>query len=398
MKSAADIEALARRIAFEPDAEADERILSNAEAALSSRTEAMGVERTHRKWSDLMRSRMIQLAAAVVVLVGLGVHFLGGSIDGASVALADVLAQMEEFRPYRCRVTVTEDGKEARTYTLERLSWTQRREIFPDGSIMVIDLSIPKELFLDPAKKQAREHWLDMEPLSDFDLLAQVKAMHEGNTEQLGAKPMGGHTAVGFRVSGPPNDLTLWADTHTKLPVLFQIIHGQVGRKIVLDRFAFDVSLDAALFETVAPDGFQVKKTGKGYTDVPHVSEGLAEEPLLTGLKVLAEFLDGAFPPAIELPELQQTLRQYIEDNNLSDEQVQERLLPVSDYWTRANRYINDMRHRQRVQDLHYTGHGVRLGDAQTPIMWWQPPDSPTYRVIYADLTIGDLRPDELPK
>lgn len=396
MRSARDIKALAKKIEFEPDRAANKRILSVAEATLDGRTKSVSV----RKGRSLMQSPFVKstAAAVVVVVIGLSVHFLGGSLDGTNIALADVLAQVREFRPYRCRVTVTENGEETRSYTQERLTLSRRREIFADGSIMVIDLSIPKELFLDPNQMQAHEHWPDWEPRTDFDLLAHVEAMQNGKTERLGTKTLEGHTAVGFHAAGPANDLTLWADVRTKLPVLFQIIHTQGGRKIVLDQFAFDVPFDAALFETVAPEGYEVKKTGKGYTDVPPVGEGLAEEPLLTGLKVVAEFLDGVFPPAIELPKLQQALRQYIKDNQLSEEEVQRRLLPVSDYWTKAVWYLNALRHQDQVKDLQYIGQGVRLGEAETPIMWWQPADSPTYRVIYGDLSVKDLQPDELPK
>ena len=98
------------------------------------------------------------------------------------------------------------------------------------------------------------------------------------------------------------------------------------------------------------------------------------------------------------MPKIQQTLRQYIQDNNLSDEEVQERLLPVSEYWTKAVWYINALRRTQKATDLHYAGAGVQLGDARTAIMWWCLPDASTYRVIYGDLTIGDLTPGELPR
>jgi len=354
------------------------------------------------KWRYTMQSRVVKLAAAAVILMAVAIHFWGGSIEGVGVALADVLAQIEGFRPYRCRVTVEKAGKNTHAYTLERLSLSQRREIRPDGTITVFDLSIPKELLLDTEREQAHEHWLDMEPKTDFDLLAHANAMQQYAVEELGIETVEGHTVQGFHTASQFNDLTLWADVETQLPVRFRIIHVQADRTILLEQFEFDVPFDETLFSTTAPAGYTVKKTGKGYADVPHVGAGLPEEPLLTGLKVVAEFLDGVFPPAIELPKIQQTLRQYIQDNNLSDEEVQEevqeRLLPVSDYWTKAVWYINALRHSQRATDLQYVGAGVQLGDAQAAIMWWCLPDASTYRVIYGDLTIGDLTPGELPR
>jgi hypothetical protein len=141
-----------------------------------------------------------------------------------------------------------------------------------------------------------------------------------------------------------------------------------------------------------------VKKTGKGYTSMPHVGEGLPEEPLLTGLKAVADALEGVFPPAIELAKLQDTLRQYIADHKFSDEQKEKWLLPVSDYWTRAVWHLNRLQGVDRVQNLQWRGGGVRLGDGKTAIMWWQYQGASTYRVIYGDLTVRDLQPDELPQ
>ena len=345
-----------------------------------------------------MQLRIAKGAIAAVVLIAVGVHFWGGSIDGASVTLADVLTQIGEFRPYRCRYCVEEVNEPLEVRTIEQFSLTLRRELHSDGSINVIDLSVPKELALYPDKKQAHEHWPDIEPKRDLDLLALVNLMRGGAAEELGASILEGRKMVGFHVMMGGNDITLWADAQAQLPVRFEIIHVGQGKTLVFDRFEFDVSFDKALFDTTAPEGYAVKKTGKGYTSVAHVGEGLPEEPLLTGLKAVAGFLDGVFPPAIELPRLQQTMRQHVTDHKLSEEEKEKRLIPVADYWTRAVWYLNQLKHDDRVKNLRWVGGGVRLGDGATAIMWWQYPNSPTYRVIYGDLAVKDLRPDELPQ
>jgi hypothetical protein len=46
----------------------------------------------------------------------------------------------------------------------------------------------------------------------------------------------------------------------------------------------------------------------------------------------------------------------------------------------------------------HYAGKGVKLGDAETPIFWYRPKDSETYRVIYGDLSIRELSEEDLPQ
>ena len=39
---------------------------------------------------------------------------------------------------------------------------------------------------------------------------------------------------------------------------------------------------------------------------------------------------------------------------------------------------------------------GVKLGDTDKPIFWYRPEDSPTYRVIYADLSVLDVTAETL--
>ncbi len=45
-----------------------------------------------------------------------------------------------------------------------------------------------------------------------------------------------------------------------------------------------------------------------------------------------------------------------------------------------------------------YRGNGVRLGETETPIFWYRPEDSETYRVIYGDLHVEDVYPENLPQ
>jgi hypothetical protein len=46
----------------------------------------------------------------------------------------------------------------------------------------------------------------------------------------------------------------------------------------------------------------------------------------------------------------------------------------------------------------HYAGAGVKLGDGNTPIFWYQPQDSETWRVIYGDLSVKDVASENLPQ
>ena len=45
-----------------------------------------------------------------------------------------------------------------------------------------------------------------------------------------------------------------------------------------------------------------------------------------------------------------------------------------------------------------YEGAGVEVGDAGMAVFWYKPKDSETYKVIYGDLSVRDVAPEDLPK
>ena len=382
------------------DAGMDERILGDAVTRMEELKKTTPAFTKPMIWRIIMKNRRTQIAAAAVIVISalIGIHYLGGSIGGTSVAWADVMEQMSTFRPYTCKYIVEVEGMPTQTKRLMRLSLTQRREIRSDGTILVFDLAIPKCLTLIPEKKHAIERIYDMEPRTDPDLLKLVKSMEsrasgEGAVQEIGVQKIEGHTAKGFRSAGKHNDITVWAEVETKLPVRVEIIHVGQGTKIIMSEFTFDVELDEALFSTTAPDGYTVEKI-----DEKIENRKLNETDLIEGLRAIATLLDGRFPPGIEPREMQRVLREYIKQNSLSESEIKEQLTSVVEKWRNAHSYINLLKRENEISDFHYNAEGVKLGDADKPLVWWLPKDSETYHVIYGDLNVKDVEPENLPK
>ncbi len=114
-------------------------------------------------------------------------------------------------------------------------------------------------------------------------------------------------------------------------------------------------------------------------------------------MRALAEFLDGQFPPDIELPALQATMKEYVAQKNLSDSEIQQQLAPIIEKYTKAYYYINRLRRMMEISHNHYTGKGIKLGDSETSVMWRLPKDSANYRVIYGDMRVADVESENLP-
>jgi hypothetical protein len=80
-----------------------------------------------------------------------------------------------------------------------------------------------------------------------------------------------------------------------------------------------------------------------------------------------------------------------IEELGLSDEEATELGMKLA-------RHLLFIRFFKGRGEWHYAGQGVKLGDAETPIFWYRPEDSETYCVIYGDLSVRDVTPENLPK
>jgi hypothetical protein len=80
------------------------------------------------------------------------------------------------------------------------------------------------------------------------------------------------------------------------------------------------------------------------------------------------------------------------EDMDLGDPAFQEYLR----FFRQINRGLRFVHNLTDSADWHYAGGEAALGDAATPVCWYRPEGSQTYRVVYADLSIRDVTPAEL--
>jgi hypothetical protein len=226
-------------------------------------------------WRIIMQSRITKLAAAAVIIIAvlIGVHYLGGSIDGASVAWAQVVEQISKHTKYKCRQRVVrEEGPQVPTMQVYHLNLQQRRQEVEDGSIHIIDMrgedAITVELYPDQ-KKAVVTKLVGFGPRKDPDIIEMVKRFEQQSTEKLGTKKVKGKTLHGFRHKpNEYNDFTVWVDPKTKLPVEIEIKHLNRGQTLFLDEFEFDFELDPSAFSTDVPDGYDVKTIIQDYRPV----------------------------------------------------------------------------------------------------------------------------------
>jgi hypothetical protein len=123
---------------------------------------------------------------------------------------------------------------------------------------------------------------------------------------------------------------------------------------------------------------------------VRFLSECSANEgDLIEGLRQLATHNDGQFPNEMKLDkQIVQNLQQAKPSKGQSEQ--------FAEAYKRMIMSMIGVKKEDRA--MHYAGAGVKLGDTETPVFWYRPKNSKTYRVIYGDLSIKDVAAEDLPQ
>jgi hypothetical protein len=335
--------------------------------------------------------------------VVIGVHYSGGSIDGASVAWADVLNNINAAKtvafilesesenqigtefwekgdvkikgPYRLF-----DGISGHCFANGKPSESTMRSIMDISHQNQFILIYPKIKWAYTGNDGGNDALLTYDEIT--------KDFRNGTEENLGRVKINGRVTICFKVSENNNEITIWADPVTGLPIRIERLAIDEKDKTVLSNINFNIELDDELFKITVPDGYASVNMMTDQIEVPFK---LTENNLIQGLAVYAKYL-GKFPTWFAGggrpdPEAREKLiaetKQYYKP---SDEESAIAMLGAE--------FIKDL---PEDSDYHYVGEDVKLGDANAPVCWWKPIDSKTYRVVYGDLSIRDVKPENLP-
>jgi hypothetical protein len=341
----------------------------------------------------IIKSRITKLAAAAAIIVAtvLGLHL---------------------FNPFRATVTFAEVIKpilSARTVVLDFIVGSEetgpvmheivvgsriRRTFSNKATIMVFDLDKGKMLTLDPPSKGAA--YVDiqgplregMRNLIEFvrNAVIRVKDRPDIPVQELGQREIDGRKAVGFLVRSHNEEVTIWADSKTAQPIRIELLIGQTP--YILKNIEFDVPIDESLVSMEPPAGYTL-------SDKQFDMSNFTEQDFITVLRLWAEHvLGGSFPQSLSVGDLMRqdpVIGEKIGQLNISDEEKTQLGMTMG----RGLLFFQQL--DPTGVTWHYAGSGVKLGDASKAVFWYQPKGSQTYRVIYGDLSIKDVAPQDLP-
>ncbi len=334
----------------------------------------------------IMKSSITRMAAAAVIIVAvlIGIQQFGsGTVTFAKVVepilkartlILDIIVGDEETGPVMHETIV---GPRIR-----RVISTQEHliNIFDtDGGKMLTLHTEGKIAVYSDIQGSLQEGTRDY-VASLRKIISDLQNNPDFEAKELGEKEIDGQKVIGFST----DEFTIWADAETALPVRIEV---QSPLSLVFKNFQFDVPVEEleSLVSMDVPDGYTEQKN--------EIDMGTStEQDLVECLRIWSELmLNGNFPEAIGMMELMKQLPQI-------EAKLAESVTSPEEGTRKGMTLGKGMLFIMGLKDQHYAGNGVKLGDADKAVFWYQPEGSETYRVIYGDLSVKDVTPENLPK
>ncbi len=333
---------------------------------------------------------MTKIAAALLIAAGIAVFIFTFAPGHKNIAFAEVVQPILTARTVVFNLSLGGEKENSQPVQIMSMGTSRIRQNLASGESIVIDFQEWKVLVLESAAKKAMIIKLDGLPQRPQNYLAMLinninltLQSPEVTIEELEEQQIGGRPAIGYHAYRGNLDMTVWADAETKMPVRLVSTFGQ--GKVAFSDFEFDVEMDESLFSMEIPEGYTLRET---QFDLAHPTE----EDLIEGLRLWANLYDGVFPPKLDMGQWQQSpdkIEGKMVAMKLSEEEMVQYALKV----VRGILFTQGLK-GQWV----YNGYGVKLGDAETAVFWYQPEGAATYRVIYGDLTVEEVAPEDLPE
>jgi hypothetical protein len=246
-------------------------------------------------WRIIMKSRITKVAAAAVIIIAMliGVNQFGGSIDVASVALADVAKQIEQIRNCVFTKTTIVSSEDNSTNVFDSLVYyteaAVREDIYDNKKItnqvyvkflegIVVGVEHKSKVFvkMDLTDEDIEE----LSPISPKNIVNLI--LSKGKYKKLGRKMVDGVLSEGFEFNDKRAMLSmdrdkienvvmrLWVDVNTNLPVRIEVdgvlVNNSKANVVMYDP-KWDVELESDFFEPKIPVDY-IKAEQRGFIGI----------------------------------------------------------------------------------------------------------------------------------
>jgi hypothetical protein len=420
MKSADDIRRMFKEAELGISPEGNERVFQDVVQAQQATTRSTPAT-PDSIWRITMRNPLSKFAAAAMIAVACVIGVMLWTGTGSSVALADVLARIEQIYAYTYKTSATTQNEnmgdttsegtvlmcsdygmvtEETSINHETNEQTEMQMYFLPGkkAAFVINLG-SKEYF----RQEVDDATLETIRVDNHDPREVVKRMLNCSYSDLGRSEVDGIRVQGFETTDPKyfgNDgrslrVSLWVDVETWLPVRCET-EMEISEGVHLSNVEYDyqwnIPVTAADFEPVIPEDF---KAMEAMPKMPSFSEQGFIEALQLAVEftggypraltndamkelmdaMLEEITEGSSPAAVEY-------RQQIKSAGSKEAAIkagQDRMMKLM-----ALKMFNMILAGQNQEPV-YRGDVVGPDDAGLPLMRWKL-SGDEYRVIFGDL------------
>jgi hypothetical protein len=332
----------------------------------------------------IMRSSITKMAATAVIIIAVLIGVF--SLTEGTVTFADVVKPILTARTLILDIIVGDKDTSPVIHEtivdsrVRRVISTQEHiiNIFdPDGGKMLTLSTEGKIAIYTDIQGQLQEQTRDYVAFLR-KIIADLQNNPDFEAKELGEKEFDGQKVIGFST----DEFTIWADAETALPVRIEF---QSPLSIVFKNFQFNVPVDESLVSMDVPNGYtEQKKVFDMGTST--------EQDLVECLRIWAEvLLNGKFPEAIGMEELMNQLPQI-------EARLAESVVSAEEGTQKGITLAKGMLFIMGLKNQHYAGNGVKLGEADKAIFWYQPEGAGTCRVIYGDLSVKEVSEENLPK
>ncbi len=340
----------------------------------------------------IMKSKITKVAAAAVIIFAVLIGVF--SLTEGTPTFADVIKPILNARTVVYDFVIG-DEKSNPVIMHEIVVGSQIRRTISNlpGMTQIIDLENGKMLVLLDAEEKTAAY-VDIKGVLQERSKSYIEFVRKGlmelkdspDVEELGEQEIEGQKAIGFTVRGRNQEVKIWADPKTAVPIRVELRLGQLFG--ILKNFQFDVAIEDSLISMDVPEGYTLDEAEVDFTKS-------TEEDFIESLRIWAEvLLDGTFPDAIGTEQAMKQmalLGEKLEQLDLTDDEK-------GQLGTGFGKGMLFLQNYELDGKYHYAGKGVKLGEADKAIFWYRPEGSEAYRVIYGDLSVKEVSKENLPK
>ena len=402
MRPADNIEESIKKLRYKTDAETHEKVLGNVLQTLDkNEKQKSGVTRPDI-WRTIMNTKTRRFATAAVILIAatITLYIIAGPFGTTSTVYAEVAERLHKALTMTYKITATTPVEWMPDMEME-VAFKEpglMRMTAPGGYVSVMDAVQGKGLSIIPQQRQFIE--IDLSNVPDdpgqnqLSGIERLRSLPDRADEELGTREIDGRTVQGFRVTEEGMTFTVWIDPGTRELVEVEIGFANApGMSGTMTDIRFNVDLPDELFTITPPEG---------YTRVELEVDGSepSEDDLIEFLRLWSSWTkDNTFLPTLNPAELPNVVMEMAKAGKFGPDQPTAEdtgfVHATAMKTTRAMMFVMKL---PAESNSRYAGENVKFGDAQTPIFWYQPTGSQTYRVIYGDLSVKDVALEDLPK